>query len=165
MAWYVLINQFGYHGSVVRKLARELLIALRVVYLCNLQWCTAKAIGIQITSVACVKVQQRRECRARQMRMRRKQTDSEEIEKTYRWLVCSWSLLSGVGCEPERRSRQMAWRAATSRAKPCRATTDALHAHSTHHQQVRDSARSRQDRTGWDQQVDRNQSPGRLSQN
>lgn len=43
-------------------------------------------------------------------------------KKTYRWLVCSWSLESWVGWEPERRSRQMAWRAATRRAKPWRAT-------------------------------------------
>lgn len=43
-------------------------------------------------------------------------------EETYRWLVCSWSLLSCAGCEPERRNRQMAWRAATSRANPWRAT-------------------------------------------
>lgn len=48
-------------------------------------------------------------------------TDIENLkieEETYRWLVCSWSLLSCAGCEPERRSRQMAWRAATSRANP-----------------------------------------------
>lgn len=48
-------------------------------------------------------------------------------EKTYRWLVCSWSLESCAGCEPDRRSRQMAWRAATSRANPCRATLPASH--------------------------------------
>lgn len=60
-----------------------------------------------------------------------------EREETYRWLVCSWSLESCVGWEPERRSRQMAWRAATSRAKPCRATirsaTRASHPSATSH--------------------------------
>lgn len=43
-------------------------------------------------------------------------------KETYRWLVCSLSLVSCGGCETERRRRHMAWRAATSRAKPCRAT-------------------------------------------
>lgn len=58
-------------------------------------------------------------------------------EETYRWLVCSWSLLSCAGCEPERRSRQMAWRAATSRANPWRATLgSATRAFSPRDQQV-----------------------------
>lgn len=46
----------------------------------------------------------------------------KEKKETYRWLVCSLSLESCGGCETERRRRHMAWRAATSRAKPCRAT-------------------------------------------
>lgn len=91
-----------------------------------------------------------------------------EIEKTYRWLVCSWSLLSCVGCDPERRSRHMAWRAATSRANPCRATT--LRAHLAVQQQVHDDTASAhrattrgQDRINkWDHGT---KFPGRLSQN
>lgn len=46
----------------------------------------------------------------------------KEKKETYRWFVCSLSLVSCGGCETERRRRHMAWRAATSRANPCRAT-------------------------------------------
>lgn len=70
----------------------------------------------------------------------------EKIE-TYRWLVCSLSLESCGGCETERRRRHMAWRAATSRANPCRATL-APHARFTRialDQQVPNSRYSPQD--------------------
>lgn len=52
----------------------------------------------------------------------RKTNNYRKERKTYRWFVCSCSLVSCAGCEPERRSRQIAWRAATSRANPWRAT-------------------------------------------
>lgn len=87
-----------------------------------------------------------------------RQTVTEKREETYSGLECSWSLLSCAGCEPERRSRQMAWRAATSRANPCRATLgsatrassprDQLVSHAQHPEQGPEEGSGATSRTG-----------------